>query len=227
MDKFIDWIKRHQLAAFYILAFAISWGLGFSYGAVVKRSQHRLLPLVSLASCGPALAGIIISALINTKPKEGTRKAYWIAFLVALPVSAAIHSAYLLLYGRFNYSPAEIGFRLLIVLPVAFIISTAYSRIPELKKYLSSLVRFRGVWGWVLMALLFYPVTVLLSLPISRILGMRTLWRIHPLKKALRWSGGLASNSYKTFYFSTLLERKQDGAVLPCLICKSRHIPQR
>ena len=64
MNKITAWIKGHQVAAFYTLTFMITWGLGFSYGAVVKRSQRLFLPLVSIATCGPALAGVIISAVI-------------------------------------------------------------------------------------------------------------------------------------------------------------------
>ena len=36
MNKFKNWIKLHQVAAFYILAFAITWGLEFSYDAVLS-----------------------------------------------------------------------------------------------------------------------------------------------------------------------------------------------
>jgi membrane protease YdiL (CAAX protease family) len=219
MNKITKWIKQHQVAAFYILAFAITWGLGFSYGAVVKRSQHRLSPLVSLASCGPALAGMIIATVINTKPKQGSRKAFWIAFLVALTVSAAIHSAYLLLYGRFNYSPVEIGFRLLIVLPVSLVIGAVYSRIPELKKYLSSLLRFRGVWGWVLLALLFYPATVLLSVPISRILGMQNIMANPPPKEGIAMVGWFSFKFIQNFLFfsATGEETGWRGFALPRL----------
>ncbi len=63
MTKLTDWIKRHQVAAFYIVTFAITCGLGFSYGAVLKRGQYLLAPLAFIAACGPALAGIIISGV--------------------------------------------------------------------------------------------------------------------------------------------------------------------
>ena len=67
------------------------------------------------------------------------------AFVIGLFVSAAIHSAYLLLYGRFRYTLLNIVSRLLIVLSVALVIGAAYLRIPEVKNYLVSLLRFRGV----------------------------------------------------------------------------------
>ena len=60
MKKLIEWIKRHQVVAFFIITFSITWGLGFSYGGFYKQGQVLLLPLAFVATCGPALAGIII-----------------------------------------------------------------------------------------------------------------------------------------------------------------------
>ena len=34
MQKFTTWIKRHPVAAFYLITFGISWGLGFSWSAI-------------------------------------------------------------------------------------------------------------------------------------------------------------------------------------------------
>ena len=70
LNKLTDWIKRHQVAAFYMITFTITWGLGFSYGAVLKRGQFLLAPLAFVAICGPALAGIIIAAVANTEPRQ-------------------------------------------------------------------------------------------------------------------------------------------------------------
>jgi len=61
------------------------------------------------------------------------------------------------------------------VIPVAFVISMAYSRIPAVKHYLASLVRLRGVWGWVLLALVLFPVLVLLSNLVGSLLGKQSI----------------------------------------------------
>ncbi len=113
----------------------------------------------------------------------------------------AIHSAYLLLYGRFQYTPLNIGFRLLIVLPVALVIGAAYSRIPEVKHYLSSLLRLRGVWGWVLLALTFYPATVLLSVPISRALGLQNIMANPPPQTGMTMVGWFSFKFLQNFLF--------------------------
>ena len=219
MNEITDWIKRHQVAAFFILTFIITWGLGFSYGAVIKRSQRLFLPLVSIATCGPALAGIIISAVINTQPKQGTRKAFWIAFFVAWFVSTGIYSANFLLYSRLPKSPFEIGMRFLVVLPVAFVIGAAYSRIPAVKNYLSSLFRLRGVWGWALLALVFYPAMVLLSVTVSRILGMQNSIDLQFPKEGIAMVGWFGFKFIQNFLFfsATGEETGWRGFALPRL----------
>jgi hypothetical protein len=56
MNKLIESIKYHQVAAFFIMTFAITWRLGFSNCAVIKQGQFLLAPLVFVATYGPALA---------------------------------------------------------------------------------------------------------------------------------------------------------------------------
>src|SRR5512136_833083 len=165
MNKVTNWVKEHQVIAFFILTFAITWGLGFSYAAVMNKKVFLLAPLVFVATCGPALAGIIITAITNTQPWEGKRKAFWITFLVAWVVSALVFLANNTFINHAPLNPVMVGGTLVSVIPVAFVISMAYSRIPAVKRYVSSLIRLRGVWGWSLLALLIYPALVLLSIP--------------------------------------------------------------
>jgi membrane protease YdiL (CAAX protease family) len=167
MNKLTNLIKHHQIPAFFIITFAITWGLGFSYGAVMNKGIFFLAPLVSIALCGPALAGIIISVVSNTQPRQGTRKAFWIAFFVAWVVSALVYIANNTLINHAPLSPVLIGFAFIMVVPVAFVISAAYSRIPAVKSYLTKLVRLRGVWTWAMLALVFVPALALLSFPLS------------------------------------------------------------
>jgi len=130
MNKLTYWIKGHQITAFFIITFTITWGLGFSYGAAQIKGVLWLYPVASLATCGPALAGIIITALTNTQPREGTKRTYWIAFFVAWGVSALVWLAHHAFINHAPLSPVIVGFALVLVVPVAFVISMAYSRIP-------------------------------------------------------------------------------------------------
>jgi membrane protease YdiL (CAAX protease family) len=163
LNKLTDWIKRHQVTAFFIIAFAITWGLGFSYGAVLKRNQFLLFPLVFVATCGPGLAGILISAVTNTQPRQGPRKAFWIAFLVAWFVSALVCLANLKFIEHIPLSPTAVGLIIISVAPVAFIIASAYSRVPAVRSYLCSLIQLHGVVGWSLLGLVLFPALLLIS----------------------------------------------------------------
>ena len=174
MTKLTDWIKSHQVEAFFLLAFAITWGLGFSYVAVYK-GMYLLLPLGFIASCGPALAGILISALSNTQPPQGSRKAPWIAFFIAWMVSAPVWLAYTTIVGQVPFSPALVILTLVSVVPVAFVISMAHSRIPAVKRTLSSLTQLRGVWGWSFLALIFYPALVLITISVGCLLEQQPI----------------------------------------------------
>lgn len=61
MMKPANWIRHHQVAAFFLITFAITWGLGFSFDAVMNEASLLLAPLVFVALCGPALAGIAVT----------------------------------------------------------------------------------------------------------------------------------------------------------------------
>jgi len=175
MMQLTEWIRRHQIAAFFIITFAITWGLGFSYDAVVNQGNLVLVPLAFLATCGPALAGIIVTAVSNTQPRQEARKAFWLAFFVAWVVLTLVFLVDNIFINRAPFSPGMVFFILVSVVEVAFVISMAYSRIPAVKRYLSSLIRLRGVSGWGLLALLLNPALALLSIPVSNLLGRQTI----------------------------------------------------
>jgi uncharacterized protein len=166
VNRLTGWINSHQIVAFFLITFAITWGLSLSYIAVYK-GMYLLLPLGFVATCGPALAGIIISALSNTQPRQGSRKAPWVAFFIAWVVSALVWLAHTTVVDHVPTSPTLVILTVVSVVPVAFVISMAYSRIPAVKHTVSSLTRLRGVWGWSILALVFYPALILLSISVS------------------------------------------------------------
>ena len=171
MTKLTDWIERNQLKTFFILTFSITWGLGFSFSGVY-RGQFILLPLTAIALCGPAIAGIIITTITNTRPKQGTNKAFWSAFLIAWIVCALVFLTQTRLFYN-NLFPTELV--LVTVIPVAFVISMAYSRIPNVKSYLASLIRLRSVWRWAIVGLVLIGGLAPLSFVIGNLLGIQSI----------------------------------------------------
>jgi membrane protease YdiL (CAAX protease family) len=175
MNTLTDLVKRHQTAAFFIITFAITWGLGFSYDSFRNTDKLVLIPLAFVATCGPALAGIIVTAISNTQPSHGTNKSQWIAFFGALLISTIVFLAHQAIVNHGPLSIVMVGFVLVLVMPVAFVISAAYSRIPAVKSYVVSLIRLRGVFGWAVLALVLLPALSLLSLPLRRLMGRQSI----------------------------------------------------
>ena len=153
MRKLKSWIIRHQVVSFYLITFALMYGLGFSFKAVMIRNEFLMAPFLMIALCSPALTGILISALINRQPRQGSRKAFWITFGVAWLIAALVFNANNKFFNHAPLSPMLILITSIVVLPVAFVIACANSRIPRVRSYLGSLIRLRGVWGWALLAL--------------------------------------------------------------------------
>jgi membrane protease YdiL (CAAX protease family) len=171
MHRIKNWIVRHQITAFFAITFAITWGLGFSYGAVMRRQQFLLAPLLLVATCGPALAGISVSAIINTGPRQGKRRAFWLAFAIGWVASLLVMLANNKFINHSPISPIVLGFTVISVLPVAFVIGMTCSRIPAVRSYLSSLIRLRGNYGWALLALVAIPGLIAASIAVSRLSG--------------------------------------------------------
>jgi membrane protease YdiL (CAAX protease family) len=167
VNRLVGWIKRHQVTAFFLVTFAITWGFGFSWSAIIRRQQFLWLPLAFLATCGPGIAGILISAATNAEPRRGPRKTFWIAFVVAWLVSLVIALANSEFLQLSPMTPQLIGLFAVAVLPVAFVVASAWSRNLSVRNYLASLVRFRGIWGWLLAGVALFPALQVISLLVN------------------------------------------------------------
>ena len=174
-NKLTQCIKQHQVLAFFIITFVISWGLGYTWMLVINKGMYLLAPLTTIAMIGPALAGILISRIINIQPKQGKKRTYWIAFLIAWVVCTLVFLANNTFINHAPLSPILLIFAIISVIPVAYVISMARSRIPAVKRYLSSLIQLRVAWGWSLLALVLFPALVLLSLLIDSLLHQQPI----------------------------------------------------
>jgi len=181
----IKWIRNKPIAAFFVITFAITWGLGFSYIAVLQDGIYQLSLLVSIATCGPALAGILVTTVGNRKPRSGSRKARWIAFFIAQLVATAVFSVADFLYNI----PVSVGYLVFVFLivtpPVAYVISGAFSWVPAVRSSLITLVDPRGAIGWSLIALVMFPGLAFLSIAISGLFG-----------RSAAFTSGYAPSSY-------------------------------
>lgn len=170
MHKLTSWITRHQVVSFYLITFALMYGLGFSFNMVLT-GKDLFVPLIMIALCSPGLTGILISALTNTRPRQGTRKAFWITFAVAEVLAVLVFLANQKFINQSPISTPLILFCFVMVLPVAFIIASSNSRIPEVKAYLGSLIRLRGVWGWCALALFISAFMVFITMIVDNLVN--------------------------------------------------------
>jgi membrane protease YdiL (CAAX protease family) len=175
MHKVIFWIRDHQAVVFFFITFAISWGLGFSYYAFNNPGQEFLAPFAAVATCGPALAGIIVTRICNTEPLLKSRKSFWIAFPIALIVSAVVFLAHNVIINKATLSPIMVIFLTIMAIPVAYVLSAVFSRVPSLRSYLASVYQVRRVWVWLLLAPIVMLGLDLLSIVISNLLGRQSV----------------------------------------------------
>ena len=172
MSTLTDWAKHHQLVSFFILSFAISWGLLISLGPLYASGVVIVVPVLMLALFGPALAGIILSGVIRPEPRQAAPRNRFLAFLLTWLVATPV----------FVFSPGlsrqgiSISFGLVVIAAVsalvpAFIVSSAFSRTPGIRTYLEPLVKPRGNVIWYITAILVIPSLLAVSIVITNVLG--------------------------------------------------------
>jgi membrane protease YdiL (CAAX protease family) len=172
MNKLACWIKENQLISFFALSFTISWGLLFLLGPLYANGVVLVVPALMLALYGPALAGIILSAILHPKPRQATPRSrlltFFLTWLLATPI--------------FVFTPEsrpegiDLSIGLVIVAAVialipAFIVSSAFSRTPGVRVFLEPLLKPRGSVAWYATAVLIIPALLMISALVTVILG--------------------------------------------------------
>lgn len=176
MKQLTRWVRNHQIIAFFVITFAISHLIGIT-GVFLTAGGHPVLRtaqyfIVRLLLFGPALAGMIVARAASPEHRGSTRSGRWIAFWVSWAVAVSVS----MLYGWRTMPdyPGSLGNIFLSALGAVFpalIISGAFSGVPSVRAYLSTLVRPRGSFIWYLVALLSFPVIHILGNAITHILG--------------------------------------------------------
>ena len=93
-----QWLRKHQVAGFFLLTFFISWAswiLGF---VLFPEDELLQAPFFKVGVFAPAVVAILISSLINRKPGEVRALTRWVIF-GAFWLAAWLHIA-LYTYAR-------------------------------------------------------------------------------------------------------------------------------
>ena len=172
MNNLTEYIKRHQLIAYFGLTYTFSWALWIPLQKLVLDGQEVLKPLISLGIFGPALVGIGLSALLHPRPRQGSRTPAVITFFAVWIIASLIIAIDQIVRERLDLSPLLVVISAVTALLPAFILSSVFSRIPGVKAHLATYVRPKGAAGYYLLALVLFPAIWLLGILASRALGM-------------------------------------------------------
>jgi membrane protease YdiL (CAAX protease family) len=181
MTKLTEYLKRHQLIAYFVLTYVITWGILIPIQPLYLHGQKLLAPLISLGIFGPALASIGLSAMLKPGPRQGSRKPAVIAFIVVWFLASVIITLQLTINNQMAWStPLAIVCVITGLLP-AFVASSIFSTIPGVRAHLCTYIKPRGAFGYYLLALVLFPAIWLLGNVLSRALGMEVPFSSHPV----------------------------------------------
>jgi len=170
----------HPVVAFLLVAFAWSWLIWLA--AIPLKDQDPLLvrALCLAGGYGPAVGGILALGLRNGLTLDLSRR----RLVVLVPAAAVIFGLMALEYraGKtlgFGMVAQQAVLTAPIVAAALFaslaggwVISSARSSLDDIRGRMASLLPSGSKAGWILFALLFYPVMVLLSWGASMLLGL-------------------------------------------------------
>lgn len=185
MTKLMEYLKRHQLIAYFVLTYVITWTLLFIVQPFYLGGQKILAPLISLAVFAPALVSIGLSAIIAPRPRQGSRMLAVIAFIVVWILASLIITSELIVVENMELSTPLISVSAITGLLPAFVASSTFSRIPGVKAHMRPYIKPRGAFGYYLLALVLFPAIWLLGNVLSRTLGMQAPLSSYPVDAKL------------------------------------------
>ena len=181
MANLTEYLKRHQLAAYFILTYVFMWTLLLLFQPLYLQGQRTIAPLISLGIFAPALVSIGLSALLKPRLREGNPKDAVIVFFPAWILSILI----IVLYLSVNQE-MDLTTRLVIVSAItsilpAFVVASMFSRTPGVRDLLRTYRKPLGSFWYYLLALFLVPVIWIIGNLLSRILGTEVPFVRYPV----------------------------------------------
>lgn len=181
MINLTEYLRRHQLVAYFVLTYVFSWSLLIVFQRLYLEGQRWVAPLISLGVFAPALISIGLSAILESRPRQGSRKPAVIAFIVVWILASVIIIMDLIVNEQMDLSTPLVVISVITGLLPAFVVSSAFSRIPGVRAHLRTYIKPRGAPGYYLLALVLFPAIWLLGNLLSRTLGMDVPFSSYPM----------------------------------------------
>jgi CAAX protease family protein len=172
MSNLKNWIKKYQLTYFFTLTYLFTWLLLLPVLLTGDQQAYGIFALIGLFV--PALINIFISRFIEPVPIAKEKNKWRITFLVIWIIATIAFTLNVLTTSELESPFAIVIYAILALLP-AYVVSSAFSKFPGVRKSLSSLVKPKGHFGYYLFALLIAPAIKLISVPISNIFGLELI----------------------------------------------------
>ena len=219
MNHLADWIRRHQIVAFFLVGIAICFGTLFPVVLFIPQEdtlgQILSLYLGRVGVYSPVLAGMFVARIIQPARQRKPSVRRLLIFLLVWFIAEIIHIANL----QLTVQPGTSLIVLIVLsLPVAllpaYVISSAYFGADGVKQMLATLVRPKGNIIYYLIALLTFPVIHVVGTGIANVLnGNAWLPR-------LAQGADLAFTLFITFFSPVASTKSQVGAASLKVGCK-------
>ena len=171
MTKLSGWIRRHQVLAFFILAFVISWTVLSIYVPFSPKDPTGGVLVEPLVVFSPALMAMLISGIADPLPKREGSRPRWIAFILSWLISGTVLILYAWKVYQIDEPAVVVALSGILAVFPAWVLSSAYARTPGIRELFSTLLKPRGSVWWYLAVFLFFPGIPLLGMSITRLFG--------------------------------------------------------
>jgi membrane protease YdiL (CAAX protease family) len=171
MKRIADWIKNHQVAAFFISTYAMTWTGLFLVYFLFPGNDIALVLLFPFILFSPALSAMVISGIAEPHPRRDSSRSRWIVFFLSWLLASTVLTLY-----WWKVQEMDLGLAVIVIYCIwglfpAWMLSNAYAKTPGIRKQFSTLLKPRGSALWYMAIFLIYPGILLLSVWITRLLG--------------------------------------------------------
>lgn len=207
----ISKIENNQLKSYFFVTFLITWVFFFLPLLLNIEDPVSSLLIIVIGGSGPALAAIILSAILNPKKLENQQRKRWTVFLIALIITIILIISYLQI-ALIALSLLQLILIIIVASIAAYIISGGLAIHEGIRELLNKLYVWKLGLKWYGVVLILYPAIMFLSILIgilatgssinelySSIFQINLLWLIisfayiglvrGPLREEIGWRG--------------------------------------